>query len=196
MIHLKYKCKVNFVKLPLIWIYRCLKLIFENATAGRNTGCRSVVNCAAAAAQNNACNANDKPRSWVHYPHITHQLFRKRVHTRACAELKNAHNSVTVQNRTHVYMNFFGHKDLGNHLLQLWHKVVKHPVYMWPPLWPSGQSFWLQIQRSRVRFPALPDFLSSRGVWNGVHSASWASWGQLRSYLNKKVAAPGLENRD
>jgi len=32
MIHLKYKCKVNFVKLPLIWIYLCLKLIFENAT--------------------------------------------------------------------------------------------------------------------------------------------------------------------
>ena len=44
MIHLKYKCKVNFVKLPLILIYRCLKLIFENATAGHNTGCRSVVN--------------------------------------------------------------------------------------------------------------------------------------------------------
>ena len=43
-------------------------------------------------------------------------------------ELKNAHNSVTVQNRTHVYMNFFDHKDLGNHLLQLCPKVVKHPV--------------------------------------------------------------------
>ena len=27
-----------------------------------------------------------------------------------------------------------------------------------PPLWSSGQSFWLQIQRSRVRSPALPDF--------------------------------------
>ena len=27
-----------------------------------------------------------------------------------------------------------------------------------PPLWSSGQSFWLQIQRSRVWFPALPDF--------------------------------------
>jgi hypothetical protein len=26
-------------------------------------------------------------------------------------------------------MNFFHHKDLGNHLLQLWHKVVKHPVF-------------------------------------------------------------------
>ena len=32
-----------------------------------------------------------------------------------------------------------------------------------PLLWSSGQSFWLQIQRSRVRFPALPDFLSSSG---------------------------------
>ena len=42
----------------------------------------------------------------------------------------NGHNSVTVQNRTHVYMNFFYHKDLGNHLLQLCPKVVKHPVYL------------------------------------------------------------------
>ena len=40
----------------------------------------------------------------------------------------NGHNSVTVQNRTHVYMNFFDHKDLGNNLLQLCPKVVKHPV--------------------------------------------------------------------
>ena len=27
-------------------------------------------------------------------------------------------------------MNFFDHKDLGNHLLQLCPKVVKHPVYV------------------------------------------------------------------
>ena len=26
------------------------------------------------------------------------------------------------------FMNFFDHKDLGNHLLQLCPKVVKHPV--------------------------------------------------------------------
>ena len=44
MIHLKYKYKVSFVKLPSICIDLCLKLVFENATAGRNTGCRSVVN--------------------------------------------------------------------------------------------------------------------------------------------------------
>jgi hypothetical protein len=30
-----------------------------------------------------------------------------------------------------------------------------------PPLWSGGQSFWLQIQRSLVRFPALPDFVRS-----------------------------------
>jgi len=31
-------------------------------------------------------------------------------------------------------MNFFYHKDLGNHLLQLCPKVVKHPVYVISPL--------------------------------------------------------------
>ena len=34
-------------------------------------------------------------------------------------------------------------------------------VVMKPPLWSSGQSFWLQIQRSLVRSPAPPDFLCS-----------------------------------
>ena len=44
MIHLNYKCKVNFVKLPLILNDLCLKLVFKYATTGHNTGCRSVVN--------------------------------------------------------------------------------------------------------------------------------------------------------
>jgi hypothetical protein len=26
------------------------------------------------------------------------------------------------------------------------------------------KSFWLQVQRSRVRFPAIPDFLKVRGL--------------------------------
>ena len=60
---------------------------------------------------------------------MTHQLLDA-VHTRACTGIKEAHNSVTVQNRTHVYMNFFDHKNLGN-LLQLRPKVVKHPVYIY-----------------------------------------------------------------
>ena len=61
-----------------------------------------------------------------------------------------------------------------------------------PPLWSSGQSFWLQIQRSRVRSPALPDFLSSTGSGTGSTQPREV---KLRSYLNKKVAAPGSENR-
>jgi hypothetical protein len=41
-----------------------------------------------------------------------------------------------------------------------------------PPLWSGDQSSWLQIQRSRVRFPVLPDFLRSSGSGAGVPSAS------------------------
>ena len=44
---------------------------------------------------------------------------------------------------------------------------VLHSSEIGPPLWSSGQSFCLQIQRSRVRFPALPDFLSSSGSGKG-----------------------------
>jgi hypothetical protein len=35
--------------------------------------------------------------------------------------------------------------------------------------------------------PGPTRFSEKWGVWNGVHSAPW---GQLRSYLNEKVAAP------
>jgi hypothetical protein len=36
-----------------------------------------------------------------------------------------------------------------------------------PRLWSSGQNFWLLTQSSLVRFPALPDFLSSSGSGTG-----------------------------
>jgi len=55
----------------------------------------------------------------------------------------NGHNSATVQNRTHVYMNFFDHKDLGNDLLQLCPKVVKHPVYQ---CWIAAKELTCQEQ--------------------------------------------------
>ena len=64
--------------------------------------------------------------------------------------VSNGRNSVTVQNRTHVYMNFYDHKDLGNHLLQLCPKVVKHPVF-WIWLmhgrWNTLTSFVLLLVR-------------------------------------------------
>jgi hypothetical protein len=36
-----------------------------------------------------------------------------------------------------------------------------------PPPWSSGQISWLQIHRSQVRFPVLPDFLRSSGSGTG-----------------------------
>jgi hypothetical protein len=36
-----------------------------------------------------------------------------------------------------------------------------------PLLWSSGQSFWLQIQRSWVRFSAPPHFLKRSGCGTG-----------------------------
>jgi hypothetical protein len=40
--------------------------------------------------------------------------------------------------------------------------------------------------RGSGSIPGPTRFSEQKGVWNGVHSASW---GQLRSYLNEKVAA-------
>ena len=48
--------------------------------------------------------------------------------------------------------------DEGNRYSLTFQDDLSKYVVARPPLWSSGQSFWLQIQRSRVRFPALPDF--------------------------------------
>ena len=59
-------------------------------------------------------------------------------------------------------------------------------------LWSSGQSFWLQIQRSRVRLPALPDFLSSGGSRTGSTQPREVNWGA--TWI--KSSGSGPENRD
>ena len=41
----------------------------------------------------------------------THALDRAATGT-------NGHNAVPIQNRTHVYVKLFDHKDLENHVLQ------------------------------------------------------------------------------
>ena len=56
--------------------------------------------------------------------------------------------------------------------------ILMYSIFgIWPPLWSSGQSFWLQIQRSWVRFPALPDFLSSSGSGTGSTQPREVNWG-------------------
>ena len=83
----------------------------------------------------------------------------------------------------------------GGQYLQKSKNSPYRTVMLWsrPPLRSSGQSFCLQIQRSRVRSPALPDFLSSSGSGTGSTQPREV---KLRSYLNQKVVAPGSENRD
>jgi hypothetical protein len=54
------------------------------------------------------------------------------------------------------------------------------------PLWSSGQSSWLQIQRSRARFPALPDFLRS--------PLSLVS--TIEGLLGRNSSGSSLENRE
>jgi hypothetical protein len=51
---------------------------------------------------------------------------------------------------------------------------VCYVIYVaWPPLWSSDQSSWLLIQRYRVQFSALPDFLRSSGCSTGSTQPLW-----------------------
>jgi hypothetical protein len=61
-----------------------------------------------------------------------------------------------------------------------------------PSLWSGGQSSWLQINRSRVRFPALQDFVSSSGSGTGFTQPREDNWGATW----KKSSGSGLENRE
>jgi hypothetical protein len=55
--------------------------------------------------------------------------------------------------------------------------IVTNFQILQPPLWSTGQSSWLQIQRSRVRFPVLPDFLRNSGSGTGSTQPPEYNWG-------------------
>ena len=76
-------------------------------------------------------------------------------------------------------------------LFHLTHFFLEWEMFR-PPLWSSGQSFWLQIQRSLVLFPALPDFLSSSGSGTGSTQPREVNWGA--TWI--KSSGSGPENRD
>jgi hypothetical protein len=53
------------------------------------------------------------------------------------------------------------------------HNFIPLYIWLWTPLWSSGQSSWLHTHRSRVRFPAPLDFLSSSGSGTGSTQPLW-----------------------
>jgi len=85
-------------------------------------------------------------------------------------ELKNAHNSVTIQNRTHVYMNFFDHRPRKSppSVMSTSHETPCIYVYI------QGVS--------RLDITAGSDFL---GLCDQKSSCKHVSdFGRLRSYGN------------
>jgi hypothetical protein len=64
---------------------------------------------------------------------------------------------------------FFGHYEIAHRIARVRHlsSPVSHDIHTEAASVVSGQSSWLQIQRSRVRFPALPAFLRSSGSGTG-----------------------------
>jgi hypothetical protein len=68
---------------------------------------------------------------------------------------------------------YFHHHSTFSSILNIWESREA----VGPPVWSSGQSSLLQIQRSRVRFLALPDFLSISGSWTGSTQPREDNWG-------------------
>jgi hypothetical protein len=71
-----------------------------------------------------------------------------------------------------------------------------------PPLWFNGQNSWLQIQRSRVLFLALPDFVEILGLERGLLSLvriieellEWKSSGSVSR--KSRLTAVGIRYAD
>jgi hypothetical protein len=50
-------------------------------------------------------------------------------------------------------------------------------IYNNTPLWSTDRSHWIQIQRSRVQFPVLPDFQRTNGSVMGSTQPCDDNWG-------------------
>jgi hypothetical protein len=78
--------------------------------------------------------------------------------------------------------------SLFHHLFMFFSSIffISSYLYVRPPLWSSGQSSWLQIQRSGF------DSWRYQVFWDvvGLERGPVTLWVQLRSYLEEKVTAP------
>jgi hypothetical protein len=65
-------------------------------------------------------------------------------------------------------------------------------MHFWPPLWASGQSSWLQIQKSRFDSRRYQIFWEVMGLERGPLSLV----STIEELLKGKSSGPGLENQD
>jgi hypothetical protein len=77
-------------------------------------------------------------------------------------------------------MDFFDHKDLGNHLLQLCPKVVKHSVYIYHVCvfaWLRTWSFWTTVQMTEnLLFSSVTTRIWRRTVAHDVTYRNWENY--------------------
>jgi hypothetical protein len=81
----------------------------------------------------------------------------------------------------------------GTYRVNLFERIILGCLYIRRlPLWSSGQSSWLQIEKSRVRFQALPDFVRNSGSGTGPLNLVRITGEALK----RGISGSGLENED
>jgi hypothetical protein len=81
------------------------------------------------------------------------------------------------RNLLHILQVSWNNASLSLRRPELSPRIIHGWFSVGPPLWSSGHSPWLQIQKSRVRFLALPDFLRSNGSGTGSTHPREYNWG-------------------
>jgi hypothetical protein len=103
----------------------------------------------------------------------------------------NVYHAINEFSSVNNYIKLFIIYMLSQQLMMIIIIIIK-----WPPLWSSGQSSWLQTQRSRVWFPALPHFLSSSGFGTGSTQRReykwWATWMKKWQFWSRKLRLTAL----
>jgi hypothetical protein len=74
-------------------------------------------------------------------------------------------------------------------IIALQFTILLYPLLLWPPVWSSGQSFWIQIQRSWFdsrRYQIFWEIL-------GLERVPLSFVGKIEELLERKSSGSGLE---
>jgi hypothetical protein len=121
--------------------------------------------------------------------HATYSVYSSHPEYGASMFLRSTRCQIPDHSALHNIQYVFIHR------LQNWISLITYFHFLSlsePPLLSSGHSSWLQIQRSRVRFPALPDFLRIGRSGTGSTQPREDNWGATW----KENSGSELENRN